>query len=283
MANKKRRRRPRSGPAGGGPRPNAGQRATERAKERGAGGDGGGERGSSGGARPHQQTRPRADRQARKQQAREAREAAIRARRRRESIRRFVIAVVVAGVVVGGFLFLTRAGGPNPFPQAATDAAAAAGCSDLQTPADSAPGGNHLESGATYAYPEEPATSGPHAPGALSGTAVYEEMPDETALVHNLEHAFVNIYYRPDGDTALPQDVVDQLATIAQNDPKDHVILSPHTSLPDGTDLAVTAWNKLMTCPSTVTADQATAIARGFVTAFQCTSNAPEPKASGGC
>jgi len=276
MANKKRRRRPRSGPAGGAPRPNAGQRAGG-----GRGGEGGESRSS--GARPHQQTRPRADRQARKQQAREAREAAIRARRRRESIRRFVIAVVVAAVVVGGFLFLTRAGGPNPFPEAATDAAAAAGCSDLQTPADSAPGGNHLENGATYTYPEEPATSGPHAPGALSGTAVYEEMPDETALVHNLEHAFVNIYYRPDGDAALPQEVVDQLATVAENDPKDHVILSPHSSLPDGADLAVTAWNKLMTCPSTVSADQATAITRGFVTAFQCTSNAPEPKASAGC
>ena len=207
----------------------------------------------------------------------------MRARRRRESIRRFVIAVVVAGVVVGGFLFLTRVGGPKPFPEAATDAATAAGCSDLQTPAESAPGGSHLQSGATYAYPEEPATSGPHALGALSGTAVYEEMPDETALVHNLEHAFVNIYYRPDGDMALPQNVVDQLATIAQNDPKDHAILSPHTSLPDGTDLAVTAWNKLMTCPSTVSADQATTIARGFITAFQCTSNAPEPKASDGC
>ena len=212
----------------------------------------------------------------------------MRAQRRRETIRRFVIAVVVATVVVGGFLFLTRVGGPKPFPQAATDAATAAGCSDLQTPADSAPGGQHLEPGATYTYPEEPATSGPHASSPLSGdTAVYTEMPEETALVHNLEHAFVNIYYRPAGeaetDTGLPQEVVDQLATVAEDDPKDHVILSPHTSLPDGTDLAVTAWNKLMTCPAAVTPEQATTIARGFMTAFECTSNAPEPKASSGC
>ena len=61
------------------------------------------------------------------------------------------------------------------------------------------------------------------------------------------------------------------------------VILSPHTSLPDGVALAVTAWNKLLTCPGTVTAEQAAAIARGFITAFQCTSNAPEPKSSPGC
>jgi len=46
---------------------------------------------------------------------------------------------------------------------------------------------------------------------------------------------------------------------------------------------AVTAWNKLLTCPGTVTASQATTIAKGFMTAFECTSNAPEPTSSGKC
>ena len=122
-----------------------------------------------------------------------------------------------------------------------------------------------------------------HAPSPLSGTAVYTEMPDETQLVHNLEHAYVNIYYRADGDRAVPDDVVSALATVANGDPKHHVILSPHTSLPDGTDLAFTAWNRLMTCPNTASADQATTIAHGFMTSFECTSNAPEPNASDGC
>jgi hypothetical protein len=220
----------------------------------------------------------------RKQQARADREAALRAQRRRDTIRRFVTSVAVASVLVGGFLFLTRVGGPKPVPRAALDAAGAAGCSDVQTPATSAPGGLHLTSGASYNYPQEPATSGYHDPSALSGDVpVYTEMPPETELVHNLEHAFVNIYYRSSGDDALPSDVVTALAAVARNDPKHHVILTPHTSLPDGVDLAVAAWNKLVTCPNTVTADQATAIARGFITAFQCTSNAPEPKSSPGC
>jgi hypothetical protein len=237
-----------------------------------------------GGGRSQQHSRPRADRQARKQQARAAREAALRARRRRDTIRRFVTSVAVATVVVGGFLFLTRVGGPSPFPQAALDAASAAGCSDVQTPADDAPGSLHLGSGAPFTYPQEPATSGYHDPAPLSGDVpVYTEMPPETQLVHNLEHAFVNIYYRSSGDGALPSDVVTALAGLARNDPKNHVILTPHTSLPEGVDLAVAAWNKLLTCPNTVTADQATSIARGFITAFQCTSNAPEPKASPGC
>ena len=46
---------------------------------------------------------------------------------------------------------------------------------------------------------------------------------------------------------------------------------------------AVTAWNKLLTCPGTVTASQATTIAKGFMTAFECTSNAPEATSSGKC
>lgn len=267
---KKRRRRPQGG------RPSRPSGSTSRAPaDTPEGAPGGG---------PSQHTRPRADRQVRKQQARAAREAALRAQRRRDTIRRFVTSVAVAAVVVGAFLFLTRVGGPNPFPQAAVDAASAAGCSDVQTPVDSAPGSRHLNSDQSYTYPQEPATSGYHDPSPLSGdVSVYTEMPPETQLVHNLEHAFVNIYYRSSGDQALPSDVVAALATVAQDDPKHHVILTPHTSLPDGVDLAVTAWNKLLTCPSTVTADQATAIARGFITAYQCTSNAPEPKSSPGC
>jgi hypothetical protein len=208
----------------------------------------------------------------------------MRAQRRRDAIRRFVVSVVIAGAVVGVFLFLTRVGGPKPFPQAAADAAAAAICSDLQTPAATAPGGQHLASGATHTYAEEPATSGPHDPSPLSGDIpVYTTMPPETQLVHNLEHAFVNIYYRAESERSLPQDVVTALSSVAEGDPKHHVILTPHTSLPDGADLAVTAWNKLLTCPNTVTAEQATEIARGFMTSFECTSNAPEPKASDGC
>jgi hypothetical protein len=268
MANKKRRRRPQrpSGSSQGPGRTSAGE----------------GEAAPAG--RPHQQNRPRADRQARKQQARAAREAAMRAQRRRDTIRRFVLSIVVAAVVVGLFMFFTRVGGPKPFPQAASQAAIAAGCSDLQTPLSSAPGGQHLASGAAFTYPQEPATSGQHDPSPLSGEVpVYTTMPPETQLVHNLEHAFVNIYYRADGDGALGQEVVDALTTVAEGDTKQHVILTPHTSLPAGTDFAVTAWNKLMTCPNTVTAAQATTIAKGFMTSFECTSNAPEPTVSGGC
>jgi hypothetical protein len=47
--------------------------------------------------------------------------------------------------------------------------------------------------------------------------------------------------------------------------------------------LAISTWNKLQTCPATVTADQATTITNGFASAYVCTSNAPEPKISPDC
>ena len=283
MANKKRRRRPQAPrPGGGAARSGGGAPRSGGARQDEADEQTRAPRRPSGPSQP--QNRPRADRQARKQQARQAREAARRAQRRRAAVRRFVISLVVAGVAVGVILLLTRVDAPKNLPQAAVDAASAAGCSSLQTPSATATGGQHLASGETFAYDQHPATSGPHDPSALSGeNPVFTEMPSETQLVHNLEHAFVNIYYRADGETALPQPVIDGLTTLVQGDERTHSILTPHTSLPDGVDLAVTAWNKLITCPSGVSPGQATAIAQGFMDAYVCTSNAPEPKASAGC
>ena len=59
--------------------------------------------------------------------------------------------------------------------------------------------------------------------------------------------------------------------------------LIPYPSLPDGTALAFTAWNKLLTCPAKITADQAATVAQGFIDSFACTNNAPEGKLGDGC
>jgi len=199
----------------------------------------------------------------------------MRSVRRRDTIRRAMISGVVGLAVVAGFLYLTRVGGPNPIPAAAVDAAEAAGCSDVETPVEDAPGGQHLQSGESYTYPSEPATSGAHDPSPLpADPAVYPAMQPETRLVHNLEHGFVIVYYRADGEGGLPQEVVTALTTYVNG--ADHVILTPHTSLPEGTALAMTYWNRVQTCPSTIAASQATTVAQGFATAFECSNIAPE-------
>lgn len=226
-------------------------------------------------------TRQSEERRQRKEEARRAREQARKRFRRRALIRRLVTVTVIVSAGLFVFMFLFRAASPKPLSAAASEASDAAGCSGVETPVTGTPSREHLSPGQTYTYDTEPATSGPHASPLPDDPHVYTEMPPETALVHNLEHAFVNIYYRPDGDGALPQDVIDTLTTFANAHAR--TILSPHTSLPDGVSLAYTAWNKLLTCPSTISATQAGTLAQGWWDSFACSSNAPEPPFRGMC
>jgi hypothetical protein len=223
--------------------------------------------------------RGRSVRSERKDQARRAREAALRRLRRRRALQRAAWIGALGAASLAAFLLLTRVGAPKPIPKAALAAASAAGCGDVQTPAASAPGGLHLAPGQSYTYSDHPATSGYHDPTPLPGDQhVYDSPVPETRAVHNLEHAYVVIYYRDQGADALPGDVVARLASLAKAQTK--VIMAPYEQLPAGTSLAIAAWNKLWECPATVTADQARSIASGFIQAYRGTSNAPEPRAA---
>lgn len=234
-------------------------------------------------ARPGGGSRGPADTAARsraekKEIARRQRDEVRKIVRRRRAVRRALQVGILSAVAVGAVWFFTRAQAPADIPQSAIRAAEAASCGDVQTPESSAPGGQHLTQGEPLTYDQHPATSGRHAPAPLPGEPhVYTAPVDETAAVHNLEHAYVLIYYRADGPDALPTDVVDELAALAESE--DKLIMAPHASLDEGTSLAVAAWNKLWECPAGVTADQARAISSGFIEAFRGSSNAPEPNA----
>jgi hypothetical protein len=211
-----------------------------------------------------------------KELARRARETAVKSARRRRGVRRTLQVGVLVAIALGVYLFLTRAGAPGDVPQAALQAAEAAGCGEVQTPTG-APARGHLAPGETLTYEQHPATSGDHAPAPLPAEPhVYTAPVEETAAVHNLEHAYVIIYYRAEGADALPAEVVDELTEIAESETK--VIMAPHPSLEEGTSLALAAWNKLWECPSSVGASQARTIASGFIEAYRGTSNAPEPQ-----
>jgi hypothetical protein len=221
-------------------------------------------------------------RRERKEEARQAREAARKAAQRRASFRRAVTLGVVGLVVFGVLLWVQRAASPRRIPAVSVQAADAAGCSDVSSP-ESNPDRTHLDPGASFTYPSEPATSGPHDPSPLpDDPKVLGAQPPETQAVHSLEHGAVLAYYRASGDNALPQDVIDRLKTTVSN--VKNLYLAPHESLPAGTSLAMTAWNKLQTCPAGITPDQAALVVKGFSHAYACTSNAPEPKnAPDGC
>lgn len=192
--------------------------------------------------------------------------------------RRWLVSRGAAILVVGAiaYVLFVPAKAPGAIGAGAIAAGRAAGCGDVTHPAASAPGGIHLQPGQSYTYTQHPATSGPHDPSPLPPDPhVYPSPIPETRAVHNLEHAYVLIYYRVDGEGALASDVVDALASLARAQAR--VIMAPYPDLPTGTALALAAWNTLWTCPANVTSDQATSIARGFIDAFRGTSIAPEP------
>jgi hypothetical protein len=220
----------------------------------------------------------------RRDAARERKQKEVKAAARRGAFRRAAIGGVVGLLVFVGFsYFQGRAPAPTPFSDEAKAAAIAGGCSDLQTPAASAPGGLHLQQGQSYSYSQHPATSGYHDPYPLPPQPrVYTTPVQETNAVHTLEHGSVIMYYRPTGDQGgLPQPVVDKLGPIAQDNKASYLI--PYPDLPQGTALAFTAWNKLLTCPAKISPDQAATVAQGFIDSFACTNNAPEGKLGDGC
>jgi hypothetical protein len=220
-------------------------------------------------------------RRARKAEVRAARDRFLRRQTRRAAMRRALTFLGLGTILLGALYLFNRVAAPEPLSATALAAASAANCSGVQTPAADAPGGLHLEPGASYSYSEHPATSGYHASALPGRPRVYTTTVQETEAVHTLEHGSVIMYYRASGEAALAPAVVSALGPVAEDNRATYLI--PYDSLPDGTALAVTAWNKLMTCPATITTDQAVAVSRGFVDAFACTSNAPEGNLGDGC
>jgi hypothetical protein len=180
-------------------------------------------------------------------------------------------ALAVAVVAVLTYVLVLRTRGPGELSAEALAAADAAGCSALERPVEPDPARTHLGPGQSFDYPDPPAAAGPHDPTPLPDEPhVYEEPVPETETVHSLEHAFVLVYH--DG---LSAETVDALEAFARD--ADRVIVAPYLALPEGSGLALLAWNTRLLCPTGVTPQQAVAIAEGFADAFAGTTVAPEP------
>jgi len=220
------------------------------------------------------------ERRERKEEARKVREAERRRARRAASLRRTLTAFGIAIAAVAAVTLYRSFQGPNDIPRPAIRAAEAAGCTTVEQPAASAPSQLHLSPGQPYTYKDPPATSGYHDPSPLPPTPkVYDTQPPETRAVHSLEHGAVFIYYLPEGDGGLPKAVVDRLAAIARADRA--TFLAPYPALTSETALTLTAWNRRQSCPvgggtDALSPSNAATIVNGFVTAFECTWNAPE-------
>ena len=215
-------------------------------------------------------------RQERKEAARRERERIVRAARRRRLLARAGRWAAVLAVLAGisgfvGYRFVQD----RTLLRRADAAVEALGCGQIQNVASE--GRGHLQPGSPPPeYGTTPATSGTHSPNTLPPNVhVYEQEIPEPFAVHNLEHAYVIMYYRAQGQAALPQNVRAALAELAEGQEK--VILAPYPQLPEGTSLALTAWTKLQECPRVTDANAAVLAAEGFIKRFRGTSNAPEP------
>jgi hypothetical protein len=156
----------------------------------------------------------------------------------------------------------------------AEQAAERAGCSDIKTTPDE--GQRHIQEGDPLPkYETTPAASGPHRAAPLpSAVSVYHQPVDEAAAVHNLEHAYVLLYYRAE-DPAVAPEIVGMFEALARE--FDKVLVAPYRGLPPDQGMAMVAWRRLQRCPPSITAEDAEAVARSFVIRFAGTSVAPEP------
>jgi hypothetical protein len=232
-------------------------------------------------ARPVERSPARAER---KEEARKEREARIRRARRRVLLRRLTrvgIVVVLAGLIAG-FIYW-RGGESRRLNQAAAEAADRLGCTEVQDLQEE--GRQHLAAGEPPPdYGTTPGTSGKHNGAPLPADPhVYDQPFDENLearAVHNLEHGYVIIYYRQDGENALPRNVVNALADVANAENK--VIMAPYPELPDRQSLVLAAWTQLQTCPPMTDADANSAVrlVDGFINRFRGGGDAPEPTAA---
>jgi uncharacterized protein DUF3105 len=194
------------------------------------------------------------------------------AERRPWGVARFV---AIGAFIALGWLLFFRTPGPGEISAAARSAATAAGCGDLEQPVVPNPSRVHLAPGESFDYPDRPAAAGPHDASPLPPDPhVYAIPVPETRAVHNLEHAYVIIYYRPAAEGGLDQEPIDRLAAIARDE--DRVIMAPYPALPDDRAFALLAWNTRWMCPATISADQAITMTTSFIDAFRGTSVAPE-------
>lgn len=193
--------------------------------------------------------------------------------RSRSSVVRRVVAIALA--VLLAYVLVIRAKGPGTIPSSVVAMARTAGCTDLERPVVANPSRDHLSPGQPGDDRDPPAAAGPHDPSPLEPDPHVRTQPvSETRAVHNLEHAYVLVYHRPSDEGGPATATIDRLAAIVVEE--DRVIMAPYPALPEGTGIALVAWNTRWLCPPSLTPDQAAEITTAFIDAYRGTTNAPE-------
>jgi hypothetical protein len=226
---------------------------------------------------------PTSRRAERREEAKRERERRIKQQRRHERNRRLIRwgVVVVVLALIAGFVFVQINEGKEA-EEAANKAAQAVGCSPIETRQDDLDDAEAAYAQSAIHEPPFaqgsngiPATAGRHAGSPLPPSpAVYHQPADEANVVHNLEHAYVVVYYRAAGDTPLSETLRGDLEEYARSQSK--VLVMPYSGLAHPVDFV--AWGKLQTCdpPADVDGGDLVTVLKGFVEQFRGGGLAPE-------
>jgi hypothetical protein len=158
----------------------------------------------------------------------------------------------------------------------ASEATAAAGCTDVRVVPPYAGGSDRAHIGnadvpamPSFAqYPTVPPASGPHA-GTTVPAGTYRSAPAMDAAIHSLEHGAVIVWYDP---LASQRDVAEVERFFENSGEGNHVIVAPFDypaegssgRLPDGTTMALAAWHHVQLCR-----DVSLPVAFSFVEAYR--------------
>ena len=133
-------------------------------------------------------------------------------------------------------------------------------------------GRNHLQFAGAARTGTPPPTSG-RPPGHPLPAGVYDNEQDPRALVHNLEHGYVVIYYK-----GIPADQVEQLRQFVEARSSSKLVLAPWSGL-ESNGVALTAWQNLETMQR-VNLDLVQAFVNDYMVPVGSKSTAPEPNAA---
>jgi len=141
-------------------------------------------------------------------------------------------------------------------------------------------GRSHVPDGAPIEPASRPATSGAHYASWLDPAGEVIDQPVDHGLegyaVHNIEHGYVFMYYRP---ALVPPATIDALAGLARSE--DKVMLARYERLPPDAAVTLVAWQRLRVCTEAGDAAGMTVVARDFIERFRGDAGvAPEPSGS---
>ena len=150
-----------------------------------------------------------------------------------QKIKNSIILVIMVGVLVGGFIMLTRKS-PEQIEIAKKTELVSLDGKVVEFPIE---GRDHVPSSENVSYKTNPPTSGDHLAEAKTW-GVYSDEIDDKAAVHGLEHGGIWISYKDIND-----DEIQSLKEIGKNNSQS-VIVSPRIENED--KIVVVSWGKMM-------------------------------------